>query len=78
MSHRAPKDAIDENDSDNGADRDEATSARDTGDVDGSDDHAVTESQKTHKREPRKLGRDLDAAADAQMRGQKEAVDRRS
>jgi hypothetical protein len=43
----ATTDAIDENDSDDGADRDEATSARDTGDVDGSDDDAVTENQKT-------------------------------
>ncbi len=56
----APKDVIDEDDSDNdsdngadnGADRDGATSGRDTGDVDGSGDDAVKENQKTDSPSP--------------------------
>ena len=48
----APKDTIDEDDSGKRADRDEATSGRDTGDVDGSGDDAVKENQKNDSPSP--------------------------
>ena len=67
----APKDAIDEDDSGKRADRDEATSGRDTGDVDGSVDDSGQGEPEERQPEPRELGRDLDAADDAQVRCQK-------